>query len=95
FVKETSIVLNLTKDFPATYLSDGNIASFEAMAYLLKEQLIKEKVVVKHRFFKRQEYGLIMHEFQFKLNSKSSQLVFNDVVSFINLYKEKEFNNGK
>lgn len=77
-----SPIVWVNENYPSTYITDGNVYSFEVQGKMMVDKLEKEKVLVKSRFFKGKE---IPHEFQFdyKKYPKESKEVFNDCIDFL------------
>jgi Esterase/lipase len=84
-IKEASIVENIDKDFPPTYVTDGNFYSFSDQGKALVAKLNDLGVDNKGRFFNKKE--LTPHEYQFNYKNKSALVCYEDTVSFINKYK--------
>lgn len=79
-LEQASIIGNMTKDFPPTYLTDGNFGSFEASAKALESKFKDLDIEYRSRFF---DQGVILHEFQFNLDTKEARLVLNDTLMFL------------
>ncbi len=65
------------------YITDGNTMSFEPQGRALGEALRKNGVKVKERYFAREEYGEVSHEYQMKLETENAMHCFEDVVEFL------------
>ncbi|OTY49009.1 acetylesterase [Bacillus thuringiensis serovar pingluonsis] len=85
--KIASILDYVTKDYPPTFITDGNTASFEEQGKALVTALQSEGVVVDNIFFDKNFYGELGHEFQFKMNTLAGQDTFNKVLEFLNKTK--------
>lgn len=78
----------ITKDFPPTYITDGNSLSFEAQGKLLAKKLISQNVPVNQRFFDKAEYKTA-HEYQFDLKKEPGKIAFQDTINFLGKYRQK------
>ncbi|HDR5276107.1 alpha/beta hydrolase [Bacillus thuringiensis] len=82
--KIASILDHVTKNYPPTFITDGNTASFENQGKALVSALQSEGVVVDNLFFDKNVSGELGHEFQFKMNTSAGQDTFNKVLEFLN-----------
>ncbi|UPJ18249.1 alpha/beta hydrolase [Bacillus cereus] len=82
--KIASILDHVTKNYPPTFITDGNTASFENQGKALVSALQSEGVVVDSLFFDKNIAGKLGHEFQFKMNTSAGQDTFNKVLEFLN-----------
>lgn len=82
-VNEASIFNNISKDFPKSYITDGNKLSFENSAKMLIAKLSENNIEYKERFFDSELD--IYHEFQFNLASKEGNIVLEDSLEFLSL----------
>ncbi|MDF9547855.1 alpha/beta hydrolase, partial [Bacillus cereus] len=73
-----------TKDYPPTFITDGNTASFENQAKALASELESKRVPTEKLFFDRNISGELAHEFQFKMNTPAGRETFNKVLEFLN-----------
>lgn len=79
---QASLVDHVTKDFPPTYITDGNAYSFEEQGIALKNKLTELDVPpVKGLFFKGKE---ISHEYQFAYSLPESKDCYEQTKVFIN-----------
>ncbi|MCU4785037.1 alpha/beta hydrolase [Bacillus cereus] len=85
--KIASILDHVTKNYPPTFITDGNTASFENQGKLLVSALQSEGVVVDSLFFDKKVSGELGHEFQFKMNTSAGQYTFNKVLEFLSKTK--------
>lgn len=81
-VNEANIIGNIGDDYPPTYLTDGNTASFQDQAEMLAEQLRQRDVPVKTTFFPREEVEL-RHEYQFRMRLEEAQENYKEVTTFL------------
>ncbi|WP_144650319.1 alpha/beta hydrolase [Bacillus cereus] len=79
-----SIYKHVTKDYPPTFITDGNTASFEEQGKALASTLQNKGVPVDTLFFDKNISGELAHEFQFKMNTPPGQEAFNRVLKFLN-----------
>lgn len=72
---------NINDEFPPTYITDGKKYSFLWQGKKLVEELNKQGIKVKSRFFEN-----MVHEFQFDYERypEEAMQVYNDVLSFLN-----------
>lgn len=85
-VKLSIIANQISEKFPPTYITDGNTRSFEAQSKELACTLRNNNVDVRERFFEKNIET--KHEYQFDLNLKAAQTVFDDVVAFLKFYRK-------
>ncbi|PGU00837.1 acetylesterase [Bacillus cereus] len=83
-VKIASILNHVTKEYPPTFITDGNIGSFEDQGKALASALQNNGVFVDSIFFDRNVYGELPHEFQFKMDTPAGLETFNKVLGFLN-----------
>ncbi len=81
--KIASILDHVTKNYPPTFITDGNTASFENQGKALVSALQSEGVVVESLFFDKNVSGELGHEFQFKMNTSAGEDTFNKVLGFL------------
>lgn len=84
-VSQASIPDQITKNYPPTYVTDGNYFSFPSSGKLLVKQLEQHQVPVTSRFFDKKEK--VNHEYQFDLATKRARITFNQTVDFVNAIK--------
>lgn len=80
--KATVIKSYVTKDFPATYITDGNIWSFDKQGRALKDALEQKGVPVTGLFFSIEE-GEINHEYQFQMDIPSARRCYDGTLLFL------------
>nr|WP_254914289.1 alpha/beta hydrolase [Bacillus thuringiensis] len=85
--KIASILDHVTKNYPPTFITDGNTASFENQGKALASALQREDVLVDSLFFDKNVFGELGHEFQFKMNTSAGQGTFNEVLGFLSKTK--------
>ncbi|MCU5499177.1 alpha/beta hydrolase [Bacillus wiedmannii] len=85
--KIASILEHVTKNYPPTFITDGNTASFENQGKSLVSALQKKGVTVDSLFFDKSVSGELGHEFQFKMNTSAGQDTFKEVLEFLNKTK--------
>ena len=81
-LSQLTIADYITKDFPATFITDGNYLSFEEHGRALAEALAAKGVVVESHFIPREETKAA-HEYQFVMNKEVGQEAFQHVVRFL------------
>ncbi|MGD6867642.1 alpha/beta hydrolase [Bacillus cereus] len=86
-IEIASILKHVTKDYPPTFITDGNTASFEDQGKALAGALESKGVYVNKLFFDKNISGELAHEFQFKMNTPAGQEVFNKALEFLNTTK--------
>ena len=84
-VSEIDIPRNITKAFPPTFITDGNIMSFPEHAKVLEEKLKQKAVPVKSLFFDKEEP--VYHEFQFEMSKEESIEALEATITFLKQYQ--------
>lgn len=79
---QASLVDHVTKDFPPTYITDGNVYSFQEQGIALESKLKKLNVPVEGLFFKSSKKE-INHEYQFDYALPESKKCYEQTLSFI------------
>ncbi|SMF84775.1 Acetyl esterase/lipase [Paenibacillus uliginis N3/975] len=82
-IEIASIFNYVTKDYPPTFITDGNTASFEDQGKALASALQNKGVPVDGLFFDKNVSGELAHEFQFIMNTPAAQEAFNKVLEFL------------
>lgn len=85
-LQEVSLVDKVTKEFPPTYLTDGNSFSFQEQGLALVQRLKTLNVPVSALFFKDKK-ATITHEYQFDYQTKEAKQCYQETVQFVNTYK--------
>ncbi|WP_291649451.1 alpha/beta hydrolase [Clostridium sp.] len=85
-VKEASITGNI-EEFPPTFLTDGNINSFENQAKDLYSELKNLNIPVKINVYEKDKVKL-GHEYQFNMDLIEARENFDMVIEFLNEYKD-------
>lgn len=80
--RQTVIAEHLTKDFPPTFLTDGNKGSFEAQNRKLALSLKELNVPVEEVYFDL-EKGEVPHEFLFHLHEQNSLYCMEKILDFL------------
>lgn len=83
---QASLVNQVTRDFPPTYITDGNAYSFEDQGIALADKLKELKVPVTGLFYKNQKKQ-ITHEYQFKYDTEEAKVCYKQTLDFVNQYK--------
>ncbi|EOO69793.1 MULTISPECIES: alpha/beta hydrolase [Bacillus cereus group] len=82
-----SISKHVTKDYPPTFITDGNTASFEDQGKELFSTLQSKDVAVDGLFFDKSIFGELAHEFQFNMNTPAGKETFDKTLQFLNKNK--------
>lgn len=83
---ESSIIGNILK-FPPTFITDGNLNSFENQGKELYKELIDLGIPAELNLYDGDKVEL-KHEYQFNMDIKEARDNFNKVVKFLDKYKE-------
>ena len=81
-LQEVSLVDKVTKEFPPTYLTDGNSFSFQDQGLALVQRLKTLNVPVSTLFFKDKK-ATITHEYQFDYQTKEAKQCYQETVQFV------------
>lgn len=81
-LKEASIIYHLTEQFPPTYLTDGNMFSFQEQGLSFEYQLKKLGIPVNSLFFKDNKTK-VTHEYQFNYKTKEAKKCYQQTQRFI------------
>ncbi len=73
----------VTEDYVPTYITDGNSFSFESHGKELAEALRSAGVKVAERYFDKETFGEVSHEYQMHLDTQNAADCFNDTVEFL------------
>lgn len=73
----------VTESFVPSYITDGNSWSFESHGRALAEKLRERGVTVRERFFPKEEYGEVAHEYQMLLDTENGIECFNETIEFL------------
>ena len=73
----------VTENFVPSYITDGNNFSFESHGRELGEKLRSLGVPVAERYFDKQKYGTVNHEYQMDLTQKNAVDCFTDTLQFL------------
>lgn len=80
----------VTENFTPCYITDGNTGSFENHGRALAEKLKENGVQVKERYFSKEQYGEVFHEYQMQLDTENGINCFNDTIEFLSENMKKE-----
>ena len=80
--KEASVIEYISKDFPPTFITDGNTGSFEDQGMKLVKKLKEYGVPVQDVFYSTEEAEL-GHEYQFIMNTPQAENTFQEMVDFL------------
>lgn len=81
-LQEASVASHLTKDFPPTYVTDGNTLTFSEQGITLVERLIELKIPVQS-LFHTENAKQIPHEYQFDFSTDEAKQSYQKTVEFI------------
>ncbi len=73
----------VTKDYVPAYITDGNNFSFESHGMELGEKLRSLGVKVSERYFPKDKFGDVNHEYQMDLTTDNAMDCLNDTVAFL------------
>ena len=82
-IQYASIPEYITADFPPTFITDGNYDPLLPHSMVLTKALRDAKVSVDPLFFSRDYRPLLLHEYQFNINTKAGQLCFERILKFV------------
>ncbi|MBE7106795.1 alpha/beta hydrolase [Bacillus cereus] len=85
--KYASVLNYVTKDFPATFITDGNTGSFEAQNKALASNLHSKGVAVDSLFYDKNVSGELGHEYQLIIDSPKGQETFKKTLEFLSKNK--------
>ncbi len=83
---EASLVDHVTRDFPATYITDGNAYSFQDQGIALTSKLNALNVPVTGLFYKSDKKQ-ITHEYQFNYATDEAKACYEQTLQFVRQYK--------
>lgn len=81
--KEVSIIEYVSRDFPSTFITDGNTGSFEDQGMELARVLKESGVPVTDVFYSTEE-ATLGHEYQFIMNAPQAENTFQQMIHFLN-----------
>lgn len=81
-LEQSSLVQHITKNFPPSYVTDGNMYSFQEQGVAFTEKLKSLNLPVKSLFYKDLEKQ-ISHEYQFSYNTDEAKECLNQTIDFI------------
>ncbi len=73
----------VTNNYVPAYITDGNSFSFESQGRELAEALRNAGVKTAERYFDKEKFGEVGHEYQMKLDTQNAMDCFNDTVKFL------------
>ena len=82
--EQLDLFAHITRDFPPTFLTDGNARSFEPQARAMQRALETHNVIHQTLFFTEKD-GQIPHEYQFSQNKKSAQQCMENTIRFLQI----------
>lgn len=86
-LQEASLVAHVNKDFPPTYITDGNAYSFQEQGHALADRLKELDVPVAQLFYTSSKKE-ITHEYQFDYATKEAKKCYQETLQFVNRYKK-------
>jgi acetyl esterase len=81
-LQEASLVDHLTKDFPPTYITDGNTFSFQKQGIAFANKLKELNVPVQSLFYDGDK-KVITHEYQFDYTTQEAETCYQQTLDFI------------
>jgi acetyl esterase len=81
-LQQVSLVNKLTKEFPPTYITDGNAYSFQDQGIAFDQKLQELDVPVKSLFYKDAPEA-VNHEYQFDYSLAESQKCLDETLDFL------------
>lgn len=78
---EANIANYVTKNYPATYITDGNSFTFESSGKQLANSLRNKGVKVTERFFSKKTN--VNHEYQFDFTTKKAKKTLAQTIKFM------------
>lgn len=82
-IQEASIIEHVGEAFPSTFITDGNVNSFQNQGVALAEKLRAQGVRVQDIFYSLDEAKL-EHEYQFIMNTPQAVNTYNQLIDFLN-----------
>lgn len=79
----------VTKNYVPSYITDGNNFSFESHGIELGEKLRLLGVRVSERYFPKEKFGEVNHEYQMDLTASNAMDCFNDTLNFLSESMQK------
>ncbi|WP_313894021.1 alpha/beta hydrolase [Psychrobacillus sp.] len=84
-----SIIEHISGNFPRTFLTDGNVGSFEDQGMELQRKLEKIGVPVQAVFYSKEEAEL-GHEYQFIMNTPQAENTYDEMIRFLQSTSDTE-----
>lgn len=81
-----SVVDYVTKDFPATYITAGNVDPLESQSREFAHKLAELQVAVEPLFYPADHVPALPHEYQFNLDTADGKNTLNKSVTFLGRY---------
>jgi acetyl esterase/lipase len=79
--RDSSVMSHLSKDFPRTFITDGNHHSFQNQGWILADHLEEEGVYVDRLFFTGE--AKVIHEYQFRLDTWEANQALQRAIRFL------------
>lgn len=89
--EQASTVNYVTSEFPPTFITDGNSGSFESHGRELEQKLEAVNVPVASLYYPL-SYGVVNHEYQFKLDTVEAMECFEQTLSFLDEHLQESAN---
>lgn len=86
-VKKASILHHVSSNFPPTFITDGNVGSFEDQGKELADKLKNSGVEVSQVFYSLEEAKL-GHEYQFMMNTPQAENTFDKLIEFLDYTRQ-------
>src|SRR5699024_7397188 len=84
-IRQASIVPYVTKNFPPTYITDGNAFSFQEQGMALEASLTSYDIPVQSLFFTESDKEIV-HEYQFDYELDEAKESLQQTIMFIDQY---------
>ena len=81
-----TLVNYVTENYVPSYITDGNNFSFESHGMEFGEKLKSLGVPVVERYFPKEQFGEVNHEYQMDLTQKNAMDCLSDTLEFLNKY---------
>lgn len=88
-IRQMSAFYQVTKDFPATYISGGNGDPLtDAQSKPFADELKNKKVDVTTKFFEADHQPSLPHEYQFNLDNQDGQDALKETIEFVQKHSQ-------
>lgn len=80
----------VTENFVPSYITDGNSFSFESHGMELSKKLCSLGVTVAERYFPKEKFGEVNHEYQMQLDTENGMMCLKDTLEFLSEIMKSE-----